>query len=80
MKRLNNSPILKQRRVELRKNQTKQESVLWQKLRKHNLKFKFKRQHSFGPYILVGITDIKFVPYCLLKDWQSFMPAIFAIA
>jgi len=52
MKRLNNSPILKQRRVELRKNQTKQESVLWQKLRKHNLKFKFKRQHSFGPYIL----------------------------
>jgi len=29
---------------------------------------------------LVGITDIKFVPYCSLKYRQSFMAAILAIA
>lgn len=52
MKRLNNVPQLKQRRVELRKNQTPQETILWAQLRQHRLGFKFKRQHSIGPYIL----------------------------
>jgi very-short-patch-repair endonuclease len=52
MKRLNNVPKLKERRIELRKNQTPQEVVLWARLRLKNLGFKFKRQHSVGPYIL----------------------------
>ncbi len=47
-----NHPILKERRVELRINQTPQEILLWAKLRNKQLGFKFKRQHSIGPYIL----------------------------
>ena len=47
-----NHPILKERRMELRKNQTPQEVLLWAKLRRTQLGFKFKRQHSIGPYIL----------------------------
>ncbi len=47
-----NHPILKSRRMKLRKNQTPQEVLLWAKLRKTQLGFKFKRQHSVGPYIL----------------------------
>jgi len=49
---LHNHPILKPRRVELRKNQTPQEVILWAHLRGTQLGFKFKRQHSIGPYIL----------------------------
>ncbi|HEY4528391.1 MAG TPA: DUF559 domain-containing protein [Candidatus Paceibacterota bacterium] len=52
MKRLNNLPQLKGRRIELRRNQTPQEMFLWDELRKHRLGYKFKRQHSIGPYIL----------------------------
>jgi very-short-patch-repair endonuclease len=52
MKRLNNLPKFKERRAELRHNQTIQEARLWNELRKHKLGFKFKRQHSVGPYIL----------------------------
>ncbi|MDO8565250.1 MAG: endonuclease domain-containing protein [bacterium] len=52
MNRLNNLPPLKERRVELRKNQTPEEALLWQKLRQRKLGPKFKRQHSVGPYIL----------------------------
>lgn len=52
MKRLNNLPLLKQRRIELRHNSTPQETLLWNKLRKHGAGSKFKRQHSVGPYIL----------------------------
>ncbi|MCX6752746.1 MAG: DUF559 domain-containing protein [Candidatus Nomurabacteria bacterium] len=47
-----NHPILKPRRTELRKNQTPQEVLLWARIRKNKLGFKFKRQHSIGPYIL----------------------------
>ncbi len=47
-----NHPILKERRIELRKNQTPQEVLLWARLRRNQLGFKFKRQHSIGPYIL----------------------------
>lgn len=47
-----NHPILKERRIELRKNQTPQEVLLWARLRGKQLGFKFKRQHSIGPYIL----------------------------
>ena len=49
---LHNHPVLKPRRVELRKNQTPQEVILWAHLRGAQLGFKFKRQHSIGPYIL----------------------------
>src|SRR3989344_3488322 len=49
---IHNHPILKPRRAELRKNQTPQEVVLWARLRGVQLGFKFKRQHSIGPYIL----------------------------
>jgi very-short-patch-repair endonuclease len=38
--------------MELRKNQTPQEVILWAHLRGAQLGFKFKRQHSVGPYIL----------------------------
>lgn len=38
--------------MELRKNQTSQEVILWAHLRGTQLGFKFKRQHSVGPYIL----------------------------
>ena len=52
MKRVNNLPILKQRRKELRGNSTTQEELLWSRLRQSRSGFKFKRQHSIGPYIL----------------------------
>ena len=52
MKRINNLPLLKERRIELRKNQTREEKILWERLRQNQLGFKFKRQHSVGPYIL----------------------------
>ena len=38
--------------MDLRKNQTPQEVLLWARVRKNQLGFKFKRQHSVGPYIL----------------------------
>lgn len=47
-----NHPVLKDRRIELRKNQTPQEVLLWARLRGNQLGLKFKRQHSIGPYIL----------------------------
>lgn len=42
---------LKDRRVELRDKQTPQEIMLWSKLRREQLGFKFRRQHSIGGYI-----------------------------
>lgn len=39
------------RRKILRKNLTPQEQVLWKNLRNKRSKFKFRRQHSIGPYI-----------------------------
>lgn len=51
-KLIHNHEILKERRKELRKNQTKTEEALWFELRNEKLGFKFKRQHSVGGYIL----------------------------
>lgn len=53
MNLLFNNPRLKERRAELRKQQTPSEKQLWSKLRNkqfHNLKF--YRQYSVGYYIL----------------------------
>jgi len=53
MKFLRNNPALKQRRRELRHNQTEAEKALWAHLRnKQFYGMKFFRQYSIGPYIL----------------------------
>jgi len=53
MKFLRNDPTLKQRRRELRRNQTEAEKTLWAHLRnKQFYGMKFFRQYSIGPYIL----------------------------
>ena len=53
MKYLRNDPTLKQRRRELRRNQTDAEKILWAHLRnKQFYGMKFFRQNSIGPYIL----------------------------
>ncbi|MCX6752704.1 MAG: DUF559 domain-containing protein [Candidatus Nomurabacteria bacterium] len=49
---LYNDPKFKPRRKELRHNETKEEKLLWNSLRRKNLGFKFSRQYSAGPYIL----------------------------
>jgi very-short-patch-repair endonuclease len=47
-----NKPELKERRRELRKNQTNEEKLLWQHLRKKQLNgIKFYRQYSIDYYI-----------------------------
>lgn len=52
MERINNLKILKDRRKELRQKETSQEKVLWWHLKARRFKYKFKRQHSIGGYIL----------------------------
>ncbi len=52
MKRINNIQKLFQRRKELRNNATKEERVLWGKLKHSKLGVKFRRQHSIGGYIV----------------------------
>jgi very-short-patch-repair endonuclease len=53
MKFLRNDPALKQRRQELRRNQTEAEKALWAHLRnKQFYGMKFFRQYGIGPYIL----------------------------
>ena len=48
-----NNPKFKQRRCNLRKNQTEAEKTLWQQLKNRKLNgIKFYRQYSAGPYIL----------------------------
>ena len=48
-----NDQLQKERRRELRKNQTEAEKALWKKLRGRKLNnLKFHRQYSVGPYIL----------------------------
>jgi very-short-patch-repair endonuclease len=42
---------LKDRRADLRINQTPQEILLWSRLRREQLGFKFRRQHSIGGYV-----------------------------
>jgi very-short-patch-repair endonuclease len=50
---LHNRPVLKSRRKELRNNSTPAEKLLWSLLQHSNLGgYKFRRQHSVGPYIL----------------------------
>ena len=43
---------LKDRRIDLRQNQTPQEILLWSRLRREQLGFKFRRQHGVGGYIV----------------------------
>jgi len=53
MEFLRNDPTLKQRRRELRRNQSDAERALWAKVRnKQFFRMKFFRQYSIGPYIL----------------------------
>lgn len=47
-----NDQIFKDRRRNLRKNQTEAEEILWQKIRNKKLGVKFYRQYSISPYIL----------------------------
>ena len=47
------------KRIFLRKSQTPQEIILWDKLRNNQLGFKFKRQYSVGPYVLDFYCPIK---------------------
>jgi len=53
MNYLRNDPALKERRRELRRNQTDAEKTLWAHVRNRQFHgLKFFRQYSFGPYIL----------------------------
>ena len=53
MKFTRNDPLLKQRRRELRRNQTETEKTFWMHVRnKQFYGIKFFRQYSTGPYIL----------------------------
>lgn len=53
MKYIRNTPEFKERRQELRRNQTVAEKCLWDQLRNKRLKgIKFYRQYSIGAYIL----------------------------
>jgi very-short-patch-repair endonuclease len=53
MKYNSNLNIFKSRRAELRGNSTKAEILLWARLRNKQLnRLKFRRQHSFGAYIV----------------------------
>src|SRR3989339_1741071 len=47
-----NKPTLKKYRRSLRTNMTKSERVLWSKLRRGQMGYKFRRQYSVGNYIL----------------------------
>jgi len=50
---IHNDPKLKNRRKELRQNQTEAEKLLWAQLRNKRLYgVKFFRQYSIGPYVL----------------------------
>ena len=52
MTQLNNLKRLKQFRKNLRNNSTPAEATLWKLLKGNQLGRKFRRQHSFGPFIL----------------------------
>ena len=49
---LYNHPDYLERRRILRNNQTPEEKLLWQHLRKKQLSYTFYRQYSVGPYVL----------------------------
>ena len=60
MKFLRNDPKLKQRRQELRRNQTDTEKTLWIHLRNRQFHgLRFFRQYSIGPYILDFYCPVK---------------------
>jgi len=53
MKYIRNDPSLKERRRQLRKDQTEAEKALWKCVRGRQVQgLKFLRQYSVGPYIL----------------------------
>ena len=47
-----NLKSFKDKRAELRNNQTEPEKQLWQRLRQNQLGVKFRRQHGIGKYIV----------------------------
>jgi len=51
-RRIHTSKALAERRNELRNNPTPEEKLLWQSLKNSGLGYKFRRQHSIGPYIV----------------------------
>ena len=51
MNRIINNFTRKEVRKELRKNETPEEKILWEKLRDNQTSFKWRRQVSIGPYI-----------------------------
>lgn len=52
MKFLKNDPWFKNTRQELRNNATRAEIALWEKLKGKKLGIKFRRQYSFGTYVI----------------------------
>jgi very-short-patch-repair endonuclease len=50
--RLHNLKFNKEVRRYLRKNLTRAEVILWQRLKRKQLGFKFRRQHGIGPYVV----------------------------
>lgn len=56
---LYNDPKFKDRRSTLRRSQTPEEKILWEKLRNKGLGVKFFRQYSVGPYILDFYCPVK---------------------
>ena len=53
MKFIRNDPLLKQRRRELRRNQTEAEKTFWARVRNRQFyRMRFFRQYSVGPYIV----------------------------
>jgi very-short-patch-repair endonuclease len=60
MKYLRNDPSLKERRRELRRNQTEAEKTFWAHVRNGQFHgMKFFRQYSVGPYILDFYCPVK---------------------
>jgi len=49
---IKNSPVLKERRRELRNKSTPAEIILWKSLQRGQLGVKFRRQYGLGSYIL----------------------------
>jgi len=52
MTRLFNLKSKKSLRIRLRQEMTKAEIVMWNMLRSGEMEYKFRRQHSIGPYIV----------------------------
>ncbi|MEK7195156.1 MAG: DUF559 domain-containing protein [Patescibacteria group bacterium] len=75
---LHNNETYKDRRRELRKEATSEEEILWQKLRRNSLGYRFRRQHSIGGYILDFycfkarlIIEIDGKPHDFQKEYDS---------